>query len=137
MILDAFKKRLYQKDEKHPGIWLKELPAMVWALRTQASHSTGVSPYFLVYGSKAILPADIAFRAPRVENYDEERAATVWTEDVDRAKEECLITCVHTAKYLEGLRRYYNRNIKGRCRHGNFVPCQGHTSKPEGSARWS
>ena len=57
---------------------------------------------------------DVAFRAPRVENYDEEQAAAVRTEDVDSAEEEHLITCIHTAKYLEGLRRYYNRNIKGR-----------------------
>jgi len=86
---------------------------MVWELHTQASRSTSVSPYFLVYGSEAILPVDIAFRAPRVEHYNEEQATAVWTEDIDRAKEECLITCIHTAKYLEGLRRYYNRNIKG------------------------
>ena len=71
-----------------------------------------MSPYFLVHDSEAILPADIAFQAPRVENCDEEQAAAVRTEDVDRAKEERLITCVRTAKYLEGLRRYYNRNVK-------------------------
>jgi len=29
MILDALKKRLYQKEEKHPDRWLKELPAVV------------------------------------------------------------------------------------------------------------
>jgi len=73
-----------------------------------------VSPYFLVYNSEAILPADIAFRAPRVEHYNEEQAAAVQIEDVDRAKEERLITCICIAKYLEGLRRYYNCNIKGR-----------------------
>ena len=73
-----------------------------------------MSPYFLVYGSEAILPADIAFRAPRVENYDEEKAAAIRTEDVDRAEEEYLITCICTAKYLEGLRRYYIHNVKGR-----------------------
>ena len=66
----------------------------------------------MVYGSEAILPADIAFRAPRVENYDEEQATTIRIEDVDRAEEELLITCICTAKYLEGLQRYYNRNIK-------------------------
>ena len=114
MILDALKKRLYQKEEKHPGRWLKELLAMVWGLRTQASHSTRVSPYFLVYGSEAILLADIAFRAPTVEHYNEEQAIAIRTENVDRAEEERLITCICTAKYLEGLRRYYNRNIKGR-----------------------
>ena len=86
---------------------------MVWGLRTQASHNTSVSPYFLVYGSEAILPVDIAFQAPRVENYDIEQAIAVRTEDVNRAEEERLITCVRIAKYLEGLRRYYNRNIKG------------------------
>ena len=30
MILDALKKRLYEKEEKHLGRWLKELPAVVW-----------------------------------------------------------------------------------------------------------
>ena len=49
-----------------------------------------------------------------MEHYNEEQAIAVQTEDVDRAKEERLITCIRIAKYLEGLRRYYNRNIKGR-----------------------
>ena len=68
----------------------------------------------MVYDLEAILSADIAFQAPRVEHYNEEQATAVRTEDVDRAKEERLITCIRTAKYLESLRRYYNRNIKGR-----------------------
>ena len=68
----------------------------------------------MVYGSEAILPADIAFRAPRVENDDEEQATAIRTEDIDRAEEERLITYVRTAKYLKGLRRYYNQNVKGR-----------------------
>ena len=34
VILDALKKRLYKNEQKHPGKWLKELPAMVWGLRT-------------------------------------------------------------------------------------------------------
>ena len=75
---------------------------MVWGLRTQASRSTGVSPYFLVYGSEAVLPADVAFRAPRVENFDEERSEQHRLEDVD-CLEERLITCVWTVKYLEVL----------------------------------
>ena len=49
-----------------------------------------------------------------MENYDEEQAEAVRSEDVERAEEERLITYVRTAKYLEGLWRYYNRNVKGR-----------------------
>jgi hypothetical protein len=61
MILDALKKRLYGANDKHPRGWLKELLAVVWGLRTWCSRNTGVSPYFMVFGSEAVLPADIAF----------------------------------------------------------------------------
>jgi transposase InsO family protein len=61
MILDALKKRLYRENKKAPGRWLKELPAVVWGLRTQPSRNTGASPYFMVYGAEAVLPADITF----------------------------------------------------------------------------
>jgi hypothetical protein len=61
MILDAMKKRLYRANDKHPGRWLKELPAIVLGLRTQPSHNISVSPYFMVFSSEAVLPANIAF----------------------------------------------------------------------------
>ena len=98
MILDALEKRLYEKDQKHPGKWLKELPAMVWGLRTQPSRNTGVSPYFLVFGSEAVLPTDVAFRAPRIENYDEDNNDQAQQYNVNRLEEERLVTYVRTAK---------------------------------------
>jgi hypothetical protein len=61
MILDALKKRLYRANDKHLGRWLKELSAVVWGLRTQPSRNTVVSPHFMVFGSEAVLQADIAF----------------------------------------------------------------------------
>jgi transposase InsO family protein len=30
LVLNALKKRLYKENNKHPGRWLKELPAVVW-----------------------------------------------------------------------------------------------------------
>jgi hypothetical protein len=61
MILDALKKRLFRENKKAPDRWIKELPAVVWGLFTQPSQNMGASPYFIVYGVEAILPADIAF----------------------------------------------------------------------------
>lgn len=113
MILDALKKRLFQKDDKHPGRWLKGPPA-VWGLRTQTSHSTGVSPYYMVYGSEAVLSKDVTFRSPRVEHYNDSTSDQARADDVDRAEEERLAACVQLAKYLEGVRRYYDRNVKER-----------------------
>jgi hypothetical protein len=74
MILDALKERLYRENDKAPGRWLKELPVVVWGLRTQSSRNTGASPYFMVYGAEAVLPADIVFRLPCVEKFDEDRS---------------------------------------------------------------
>ena len=48
----------------------------------------------MVYGAKAVLPADIAFRSARLE--------------VNSAEEKRLDSYVCTAKYLAVLRRYYN-----------------------------
>jgi hypothetical protein len=114
MILDALKKRLYEKDQKHLGKWLKELSAVVWVLRTHPSYNTGVSLYFLVLGSEAVLPADVAFRAPRIENYDEDKNDQAWQDNVDYLEKVRLVTCVWMAKYLDGLHKYYNRNIQER-----------------------
>jgi hypothetical protein len=112
MILDALKKRLYRENDKAPGRWLKELPAVVWGLRTQPSRNTGASPYFMVYGAEAVLPADIIFRSPRVENFDENKSDEARELEVNCSEERLLNSCIRTAKYLAVLHRYYNRNVK-------------------------
>jgi ribonuclease HI len=71
MVLDALKKRLHNAANSKGGKWIKELPNALWGLRTQPSKPTGQSPYFLVYGSEAILPADVMWDSPAVEQYDE------------------------------------------------------------------
>jgi hypothetical protein len=71
LIIDGLKKRLYDVNSKKGGKWIHELPHVVWGLRTQPSKATGQTPFFLVYGSEAILPADIMWNSPRVEMYKE------------------------------------------------------------------
>jgi hypothetical protein len=71
MVLDALKKRLHDAANSKGGKWIKELPNALWGLCTQPSKPTGQSSYFLVYGSEAILPADVMWDSPAVEQYDE------------------------------------------------------------------
>jgi hypothetical protein len=113
MILDALKKRMYRENDKAPGRWIKELPAVVWGLRTQPSHNTGVSPYFMVYDVEAVLLADIEFRSPRVENYNEDHVIEQRELEVNSVEERCLDSCIRTVKYLAVLRRYYNKKYSG------------------------
>ena len=112
MIIDALKKRLYTENDREPGRWMKELPAVVWGLRTQASRNTGVSPYFMVYGSEAVLPSDVTFGSPRFENFDQSTADIARELEINCMEERRLTSCLQTAKYLEAIRRYHNRNVK-------------------------
>ena len=69
LILQGLKARIFDPIEKYGAKWLHELPSVVWGLRMQRSRATGYSPFFMVYGSEAVLPSDIALGAPRVETF--------------------------------------------------------------------
>jgi hypothetical protein len=71
MVLNALKKRLHDAANSKGGKWIKELPNALWGLSTKPSKPTRQSPYFLVYGSEAILPADVIWDLQAVEHYDE------------------------------------------------------------------
>jgi len=112
MIIDALKKRMYTENDKAPGQWMKELPAVVWGLRTQSSRNTRVSPYFMVYGAEAVLPSDVAFRSPRVEHFDQSSTDLATELEINYIEQRRLTSCLRIAKYLEAIRRYHNRNVK-------------------------
>jgi hypothetical protein len=111
MIIEGLKKRLYDENSKKGGKWIHELPRVIWGLRTQPSKATGQTPFFLVYGSKAILPADIMWKSPRVEMYNE-GAAEVRQLELDSIEEACCTALIQSARYLQGIRRYHDRNIR-------------------------
>jgi hypothetical protein len=74
--------------------WIKELPNALWGLRTQPTKPTGHSPYFLVYGSEAILPTDVMWESPAVEQYDEGISEDSRRVDIDGLKEACRASLV-------------------------------------------
>ena len=54
---------------------MEELPAVLWSLRTTPNRSTGMTPFFLMYGSEAVLPSDLDCGALRVKAFDPAMAA--------------------------------------------------------------
>jgi transposase InsO family protein len=68
-ILKGLKIRTYNELKKHGTSWIDELPAVVWANRTTPSYATGETPFFLVYGAEAVLPAEVTLGSPRVRTY--------------------------------------------------------------------
>jgi ribonuclease HI/transposase InsO family protein len=70
MILQGLKPRIYNDLNKFGKRWMKELPSVVWSLRTTPSRATGFSSLFLVYGAEAILPTDLEYGSPRTKAYE-------------------------------------------------------------------
>jgi hypothetical protein len=66
----------------------------------------------LVYGFEAILPADVMWDSPVVEQYDEGISDDSRRVDISGLEEARGATLVQSTRYLEGIRRYHDHNIK-------------------------
>ena len=55
------------------GIWLDELPSVLWAYRTTARTPTGETPFRLAYGIDVVIPMEVVLTSYRVENYSEDK----------------------------------------------------------------
>jgi hypothetical protein len=112
MILEALRKKVFDKSEKLAGKWIRELPYVVWILQTQPSRALhGNTLFFMVYGSEAVLPADLIFEVSRLtfENITEAKATRL--EDIDVLEEERLNTVIQSARYQKTLRRYHDKVV--------------------------
>jgi hypothetical protein len=114
LILDGLKKRQYDKSSKKDGKWIDEISSVVWGLRTQPSKATGQSPFFLVYGSEAILPADVMWKSPQLEMFEESKADTARHLELDTAEEIRCHVLFQSPRYLQGVNCYHDRNVQ-RC----------------------
>jgi hypothetical protein len=112
LILVGLKPRLYEELEDYGSKWIEELPKVVWKLRTQVSRATGYSPFFLVYGSKAVLPANLIWNSPKIEQYDEGEAEHTHRLELDNTEEVRVNATLQSAHYLQGLRRHYDKNTQ-------------------------
>jgi hypothetical protein len=82
---------------------MKELPSMVWSLRTTPNRATGFSPFFLVYGAEAILPTDLEYGSSRTKVYDDRSNQTSREDSLDQLEEAWDVALLHSARYQQSL----------------------------------
>jgi hypothetical protein len=114
MILQGLKPRIFNCLNKFGKQWLQKLPAVIWSLRTMRSQATGLSPFFLDYGSEVVLPMDLEYEAPRIKAFGEKGNEASLGDALDQLEEARDIALLHSAKYQQSLRRYHARRIHGR-----------------------
>jgi hypothetical protein len=83
MILQGLKPSIFNRLNKFGRRWLTKLPSVIWSLRTTPSHAMGLTLFFMVYGSEAVLPTDLEYGAPRIKAYDEQGNQTTREEALD------------------------------------------------------
>jgi hypothetical protein len=59
----------------------------------------GFKPFFMAYGSEAILPTDLEYGAPRVTAYNNQGNQASLEDAVDQLEEACDVALLHSAKY--------------------------------------
>jgi hypothetical protein len=74
MNLQGLKPKIFDRLKPYDGKWIKELPSILWALRTTLSHATGHTLFSLVYGSEVILPTEVEHNSFCVQHFNEEQS---------------------------------------------------------------
>ena len=103
MVLQSLKPRIFNQLNKFGGQWVVELPTVLWSLRTSSSWAKGYMPFFMVYGSEAILLTDLDYGVPRLKAYNEQGNKASLEDAMDLLDEACNITLLHSAKYQQAL----------------------------------
>jgi transposase InsO family protein len=112
MLLQGLKPRIYNDLNKFGKRWMKELPSVVWSLRTTPSRAMGFSLFFLVYGAEAILPTDLEYGSSRTRAYDDQSNQTSREDSLDQLEEARDMALLHSARYQQSMRRYHARGVR-------------------------
>nr|GFB03512.1 reverse transcriptase domain-containing protein [Tanacetum cinerariifolium] len=108
--------------DKHKGRWVEELSHVLWAHRTTKKVSTEDTPFSLVYGTEAVIPAKIGMPTIRtaevnVTTNDDERRI-----DLDILEERRERAAICEAKAKSKMKGYYDAKVRGvSFRPGDFV----------------
>ncbi|XP_066333204.1 uncharacterized protein [Miscanthus floridulus] len=83
-------------------------------LENDPSRATGYMPFFIVYGSEAVLPTDLDYEALRIRAYDEQGAKASLENAMDQLDEACDVALLRSAKYQHALHQYHGRRVQVR-----------------------
>ncbi|KAG7588583.1 Ribonuclease H domain [Arabidopsis suecica] len=111
-ILSNLKKRLSHLK----GGWYNELQPVLWAYRTTPRRPTGETPFSLVYGMEAVVPAELnvpGLRRTEAPLNEEENSAML-DDSLDTINERRDQALIRIQNYQQAAARYYNSKVKSR-----------------------
>jgi hypothetical protein len=111
LILQGMKTRIFHDLEARGKNWHKELPSVLWALRTNVNRATRDTPFNLVYGVEAVLPPEIYPQSARVAHFNAEDHAEARELDSNLLEERRNTALANVRKYQASLKQYYDKSV--------------------------
>ena len=109
-LLKIIKTRL----EGAKGVWLDELPSVLWAYRTTVRTPTGETPFKLAYGSEAVIPAEVHMANHRVMKYQDEENKEQLRLNLDLIDEVRMNAEQRIGRYKNLMAKQYDAMVKPR-----------------------
>jgi hypothetical protein len=79
--------------------WHKELPSVLWALRTNVNRATRATPFSLVYGAEVVLSSEVYLKSAMVAHFNPEDQAEARELDANLLEERRNTTLSNVRKY--------------------------------------
>ena len=96
------------------GVWLDELPRVLWAYRTTVRTPTGETPFKLAYVSEAVIHAEVHVANHRVMKYQDEENEEQLRLNLDLIDEVRMDVERRTVRYKSLMARQYDAMVKPR-----------------------
>ena len=109
-MLNIIKTRL----EGTKGVWLDELPSVLWACKMSVRAPTGETPFKLAYGSEVIMPAEVHMTNHRVMKYGDEENEEQLFLDLNLIDEVRMNAEQRTVRYKNLMAKQYDVMVKPR-----------------------
>jgi hypothetical protein len=130
IILQRLKPRIFDRLKPYTRKWVKELPSVLWALRTTLSRATGRTLFSLVYESEAMLPTEVEHKSFLMQHFREEQLGDSEVDDLTRLEELREAAVILLAKHQEAMRQYQVWNVSSHSfQVGDFVLRKIQTTK--------
>ena len=96
------------------GIWLEELPSILWAYRTTARTPIGETPFRLTYRSEVVIPAEVGLTSFKVYNHDESNNDEAIHLQLNLLDEVRATAKQRLARYQDHMAKHYNSQVRHR-----------------------
>lgn len=87
---------------------------MLWAYRTMSRRSIGETPFFMTFGTEALIPMEVGLLSMRITIFSPSANDVAMIEQLDFVEENREITSILLVNYQQKLSQGYNRNVRPR-----------------------